>query len=140
MDVKRLLTGSVVGGVVITIVGFPLFTIVFGGFFEAQMIVAARQPPIYWAAIASSLVYGALITLVIGWAGARTAVEGLKLGALVGALVWLGADLILYGIYEYATLTGALADAILSAVPFGAAGAAVSAVTTKGGKPGVTAA
>jgi hypothetical protein len=128
MDAKRLAIGSLVGAVVMTVLGFTLFELVFAWFFEARMLVTFRDAPIWWAAIASGVVHGALLTLVVGWAGAQSAVEGLKVGAVVGFLLWLGADLILYGVYEYATLAAVLADAVISAVPYGAAGGAIAAV------------
>jgi hypothetical protein len=141
MDAKRLLTGTVVGGIVITVLGFLLYEVILAGFFDAQMMVATRAAPIWWAAIASALVHGALVTLVLGWAGAGSAAAGLKTGALLGVLVWLGADLILYGVFEFSTLTGALADAALSALVWGAAGAGVGALAGKeGAKAGAPAA
>lgn len=60
--------------------------------------------------------------------------RGLKIGALVGLLVWLGADLVLYGLFEFTTLIGVLADSASAIVQYGVAGAAIGAVAGMGAK------
>jgi hypothetical protein len=69
--------------------------------------------------------------LAIGWSGDGSVAAATKTGALVGLLMWLGADLVLYAVFEHASLTGALADAVLSSVPAAAAGAAIGLATGK---------
>jgi hypothetical protein len=132
MDAKRLLTGAVVGGVVMAGLGFLMFEVIFAGFFDGQMIVMPREAPIVWAIIVSSLTHGLLLTLAIGWADAGSVGGGGRIGALVGFLVWFGADTIIYGVFEYATLAAMLADSALSTLVYGVAGAAIGAVAGKG--------
>lgn len=131
MDSKRLLVGTLVGAVMISIVGFLLYEVIFAGFFEGQMVVGQREAPIIWAAILSALAHGLLLTMVIGWAGDASMMGGLKTGAIVGLLLWLGADMILFGVFEFATLTASLADTVLATVQYGLAGAAIGAVAAK---------
>jgi len=132
MDSKRLLIGSVVGGVMLSIMGLLIYELVLGSFFETRMMVAERASPVIWAAVVSALAHGLLLTLVIGWAGDSSIMGGLKTAALVGFLIWLGADMILFGLMEYTTLGGALMDSVGAIVQYGLAGAAIGAVS--GGK------
>jgi len=135
MDSKRLLVGTLVGAVVITGGGFLIFEVILGSYFEPRMIVVPREAPIVWAALLSGLSQGLLLTLVLGWAGDTSVVGGLKTAALVGFLIWFGADMILYGLFEYAMLSGALGDAVGAILQYGLAGAAIGAVSRQKAQP-----
>ena len=134
MDSKRLLTGTLVGVVVMSVMGFLLYEVLFASFMEAQMAITPLETPIWWAAILSAVAHGLLITLAIGWTGDASAVGGLKTGAIIGFLVWFGADMILYAILGsgFATLAGGLADSVLATVQYGVVGAAIGAVLGRG--------
>lgn len=131
MDSKRLLTGTIVGGVLVAAMGFLIYEVILAGFFEGQTMVTPRDAPIWWATIVSALAHGLLLTLVIGWAGGSSAMDGLKTGAVLGLLLWFGADMILYALMEYSTLAGAIGDSIGAAVQYGVAGAAVGMAAGK---------
>lgn len=51
------------------------------------------QEMIWWAMIASSLLTGLLLTMVLKWAGAKAILDGLKTGAVFGVLLASGMDL-----------------------------------------------
>jgi hypothetical protein len=72
---------------------------------------------IWWALILSNLVYALLVTLAFKWAGAKGIVNGLKLGALIGALYGLSVDL---GILSMSTMinniSGVLVDTLAYAL------------------------
>lgn len=119
------------GAAVIAAMGFLLYEVLFASFFEGQMAVATREAPIWWAVVLSALSHGLLVALVIGWAGDASLMGGLKAGAIVGFLVWFGGDMILFAVYEFATLPGALMDSVLATVQYGLAGAAIGAVTAR---------
>ena len=135
MDTKRLLTGTVVGGVVAFAMGFLLWGLLLASFFEGQMASAGllREAPILWAAVVGTLSIAMLVTLAIGWTGGASMMDGLKTGALVGFLFWLGGDLIIYANFNFSTLTGALADPVVELIRWGIAGAAIGAVSGGGG-------
>ncbi len=59
MDSKRLLTGTLVGGVVMAVMGFLLYEVLFASFMEAQMAITPLETPIWWAAILSAVAHGA---------------------------------------------------------------------------------
>lgn len=133
MDAKRLLIGSVVGAILISVMGMLCYEVIFGGFFEGQMMVTAKESPTIWAAVVSALAHGLLVTLAIVWSSSASLADGFKTGAIVGLLVWLGADLILYALMEYSTLNGVLADAGLAIFQYGVAGAGIEAALRMGG-------
>jgi hypothetical protein len=133
MDAKRLVSGTVVGGIGITVFGVLLYSVLFADWFATQTMVAPKDTPVIWAAVVSALTHGALLTLVLGWAGSTSWVAGLKTGALVGVLLWFGVDMILFALSQYTTLPGAFADAGLAIVQYGISGAAVGAVLGMGG-------
>jgi hypothetical protein len=60
-------------------------------------------------------------------------VDGLKIGAVVGALLWGTADFIIFGVTNIDTLTGAVADTILEGVRGGITGGVIAAVLSKVG-------
>ena len=135
MDTKRLLTGTVVGGVVAFVTAYLLWGLLLASFFEGQMASAGltREAPVLWADALGTLSIALLVTLAIGWTGGSSMMDGLKTGALVGFLFWLGADLIFYANFNFSTLTGALADSVVELIHWGIAGAAIGAVSGGGG-------
>ncbi len=135
MDTKRLIIGTVVGGIALYILGYVIFELAFADFFAANAGSATgvwKDPQVMWAIAVGTLSYAALITLAIGTrAGSTTIVEGLKVGAIVGFLMWFGADLIIYGIWNVWNLTAAIVDSLLELIRGGIGGAVIAAVLGK---------
>ena len=91
-----------------------------------------RDPPLQWALAVGNLSHAALLTLAVGSrVRSSTIAEGFRIGAIVGFLVWLGVDFILYGVQNVSNLTATVVDALLGIVPAGIAGAVVAAVLGK---------
>lgn len=136
MDPKRLVTGGVVGGVVMFAIGYLFWTVLFAGFFDAHAgsaVGAARDAPIWWAAVLGTVLLATLLTLALDWSGASSIADGFKTGAIVGLLVWGGVDLIFYGYFNLNDLVGALADPALEVIRFGVTGALLTAMFARGG-------
>ena len=135
MDIKRLIIGTVVGGIALYILGYVMFDLAFADFFAANAGSATgvwKDPQVMWAIAVGTLSYAALITLAIGTrAGSATIVEGLKIGAIVGGLMWFGADMIIYGVWNAANLTAAIADSLLELIRAGISGAVIAVVLAK---------
>ena len=68
---------------------------------------------------------GALLVLILGWAGATSPAAGFKIGAVLGLLSGFGVSLTQYGVMNISNLTGAIVDPFVQAVLFGVAGAVV---------------
>ena len=135
MDIKRLIIGTVVGGIALYILGDVIWQRAFTGFFAANAGSATgvvKDPLVIWAIAIGTLSYAALLTLAIGTrAGSATIVEGLKIGAIVGFLMWFGVDFIHYGIVNLSNLTSAIADSLLEGIRAGISGAVIALVLGK---------
>jgi hypothetical protein len=57
----------------------------------------------------------------------------LKVGAVVGLLLWGTVDFVFYGYFNLNTLTGVIADIVLEGVRGGIAGAVIAGVLAKVG-------
>ena len=135
MDTSRLVRGTVVGGIVVFVAGYLIFDLAFGAFYAANTGTATgvdRDAQLLWAVAVGSLAYAALITLGIGSrSGSSGVADGLKVGAVVGFLLWCTVDFTLYGVSNVSNLTRTVVDPLLELVRGGIAGGAIAAVAGK---------
>ncbi len=135
MNIKRVSIGSLVGVVTLYIAGFLIFQTVFAEFYAANAGSAtgvARESPIIWAGVLGDLSYAVLIVLAIETRGADVSlVDGMKVGAIVGFLLWFTVNFTLYGLQNVNNLTLTITDPILEFVRGGIGGAAIAAVRAK---------
>ena len=132
MDAKRLVVGTLVGGVVLYAVGYVIFTRAFADFYAANAGSATgvdRGGELFWAVALANLAYAALVTFAIGnRVGSLSIGEGAKIGAIVGFLLWFTADFVFYGTTNIANLTRTVVDPLLEIVHGGIGGAVIAAV------------
>lgn len=137
MNIKRLSIGSVVGAITLYLLGMLIWVILFADFFDANSGSAVgvdRDTPIIWALIIGSLFYAVLLTLALeSRSTSNSLVDGLMIGAVVGALLWGTADFVIYGITNLNNLTATIADILLEGVRGGLAGGVVAVVLSKVG-------
>lgn len=132
MTAKQLVTGTVVGAAAMTASGYALFGLILGDFFSSalrsdSMTTVSRDSPLVWAVALGALSYGALLTLAIMQRFKVPSIgDGAKVGGVLGLLVWLTADLMLYGISNVLTLTAALVAPVIELVPSAVSGAAIA--------------
>ncbi len=135
MDIKRFIIGTVVGAITLYVLGYLIFDLALAEFYAANAGSATglvKDPQVIWAVALGTLSYAALLTLAIGtWAGSTTIVEGLKIGAIVGFLMWFSVDFILYGIENVSNLTATLVDPLLELIRAGISGGVIAAVLGK---------
>jgi hypothetical protein len=128
MTTQRIALGTVVGGLVLTFLGYLVYGIIFADFFAANAGSASgvtREPFNFVALVIGQLAWGALLTLILGWRSVSSVGEGVKVGALAGLLFFLGIDLTLFATTNIQNLMASLVDAILAAVLFAVTGAAI---------------
>jgi len=136
MNIKRMGIGTVVGAITLYLLGMLIWQVLFADFFDANSGSAVgvdRETPILWAVIVGTLAYAKLLTFALESQSGKTLVDGLKVGAMVGALLWCTADFILFGFTNLSTLTGAIADTVLEGVRGGIAGGVIAFVLSKVG-------
>ncbi len=135
MDIKRFIIGTVVGAITLYALGYLIWELAFADFFAANAGSATgvvKDPQVIWALALGTLSYAALLTLAIGTrVGSATIVEGLKIGAIVGFLMWFSVDFIHYGIGNVSNLTATIADSLLELIDAGISGAVIAAVLGK---------
>ena len=136
MNIKRMGIGTVVGAITLYLLGMLIWQVLFADFFDANSgsaVGVERETPILWAVIVGTLAYAKLLTFALESQSGKTLVDGLKVGAMVGALLWCTADFILFGFTNLSTLTGAIADTVLEGVRGGIAGGVIAFVLSKVG-------
>ncbi|MEP7226907.1 MAG: hypothetical protein ABI785_06070 [Gemmatimonadales bacterium] len=135
MDTKRIVSGTLVGGITLYVVGYLIWGLIFADFFAANAGSAtgvARDPQLVWAVALGNLALAALVTLAIGSRpGSATIGQGFKIGAIVGFLLWLGVDFIHYGVTNVSNLTATVVDPLLEVIHTGIGGAVIAAVLGK---------
>ena len=135
MDTKRLVIGTLAGGIVMYLVGYLTWGVVFADFFAANTGSATgvdRESNIIWAVVLGTPSLAALVTLGVGsQAGGATIMNGFKVGAIVGFLVWFGVDFIHYGAFNLSNLTATIVDPLLKIVRTGIGGAVIALVLGK---------
>lgn len=139
MDKKRIVIGTVVGGIAMYVLGYLIFELAFGGFYARNVgsaTVVLRETPLQWAVALGSLALAALVTLAIETRpGPLTIGKGFSTAAVVGFLLWFGVDFLRYGATNVPNLTRTLVDPVLEFVRTGAVGAIVAATLTRMRKP-----
>ena len=135
MNINRLVIGSLVGAATVYILGILIFQTAFAEFYAANVGSATgveRESQIIWAGLLGALSYGVALTLAIETrSGSIAALDGLKVGAIVGFLIWFTVDLTFYGIQNVNNLTLSFVDPVLEAVRGGIAGTVIAAVSSQ---------
>ncbi len=129
MDAKRLAIGTVVGGIAMFVVGYLIWDILldyWNGAFDAAGV--AREAQLLWVNALSNVPAAALITLAIERGGSSTIGGGVKIGAIVGFLVWSTADLAFYANTTIFDLTAICVDSLLASVHFAIGGGVIAGV------------
>ena len=129
MDTKRLAIGTVVGGIAMFGATYLIWNIAFDYYVVAiEAAGGAREPQLLWVAALSNVPFAALVTLVIERGGSSTIGGGVKIGAMVGFLVWGGVALVHYADMTIFDLTATILDPLLASVEFGIGGGVIAAV------------
>lgn len=138
MNLKKFISGTLAGGVVYFLLGFIVYAVVFEAFFEANAGSATgvmKTEMAWWPLILGNLAGAALITYVfMHWAQISTFGTGLKGGAIIGFLVALSFDMIMYDTTNIMNLNAAFADIAIATVMWAIVGGVVGAVLGMGGE------
>jgi hypothetical protein len=133
MDAKRLLVGTVVGGIVIMGLGFVVFGLLLQDFMAGYMsetgASAMRNPELIWPIAVGNLAWAALICVALG--NRSGAGAGAATGAIVGLLLWVTADFLLYGLLDLWKPAMLVLDPLASGALSTIAGAVIGFVLSK---------
>ena len=145
MDTKKLLFGTLAGGIAFFFLGYLFYGVLFSGFFEANQgsatgVQREEMQFVWWSLILGNLAFAALLSYVfLKWANIRSFGGGAQAGGVIGLLVGLTWDLTLYATSNMMTLTGALADAAIFTVMGAITGGIVGLVLGMGKEPAAAA-
>lgn len=133
MNAKQWVIGTVVGGLVVFGAGWVLFEMLLGDYYAANAGTATgveKDPQILWAVAVGALAYAALIIYAMRGQAANM-MSGMKVGAIVGFLLWATADITLFGITNLNNLTLTMVDPLVELVRGGITGAVLGALLPK---------
>jgi len=119
---SKIIRAAFLGGIILLVSAAILYGLVFKGFFDTPV---DRVEPLSLYVILGELSFGFLIAFAFKRTGITTAAAGASFASMLGFLFFLSINLIMYGIYDLMALSTHLVDALVAAVRFGVAGAAV---------------
>jgi hypothetical protein len=133
MDGRRFTVDTLVGAAVVLAAGYTMFALpALRGFYRAALSgdaaqLVARDQPLVWAVAVGAMAYGALVALAIrAQEPPVTPLAGLGTGALVGLLLWVTSDFMLFGVSQIGTLGTTVVAPLLEMVPGAMAGWAIA--------------
>ncbi|MFI5185889.1 MAG: hypothetical protein ACHQF0_04145 [Chitinophagales bacterium] len=126
---SKFIVGGIVGGIAYFILGWVIYGMLLKDFFTSNgATMKPNSDMVWWALIVGNLAMGFLLAYVIG-KGSASAGSGAATGFVLGLLITVGYDLIMYATAANAgTLKGIAADIAVSAVLSAIVGAIVGAV------------
>jgi hypothetical protein len=128
LNVKQLLTGTVVGGMAMLALGYLLWDVVLAALFVEW---SEGDETNWWWVAAGTLVMGLVLSLWLWRSGVTGWLDGAKNGASLGFLIWLGVNILFYG-WDGGVLRLHLIDAVIEGIRWGGAGAVVGLVIGRG--------
>lgn len=135
MNAMKFATTTAAGFLVLFLLGFVLYGILLADFFAAQVGSATgvmRDPPMIPAIAVGNVLQAALMTAIFGvWGRTVGAGPGFARGAVFGVLLAGGFGFIMFGTTNMSTLTAVVVDIVVSALVYGAAGAAIGIVLAR---------
>jgi hypothetical protein len=138
MDMK-ILKGTVFGGIANFFLGWLIYGMLLMEFMKSNSNQCAARPDmemIWWAMIASCLIYALFLTLFLKRSGSSTWLDGLKTGALFGCLYAVTVDL---AFHSMTTMFNCIAPILVDAIASTAMAALIGLVIVLSwGKPKTT--
>lgn len=136
MDAKKFALGTVAGGVAYFLLGWLIYGVALAKFFDdnsgSATGVMKETPDFLWLII-GNLAWGALLTWIfLRWAGIKTFGAGAQAGLVLGLLMTLAFDSMMYATSNVMNMTGMLTDVVVGTVMSAVAGGVVGAVLGMG--------
>ena len=128
MKTKEIVAG-VAGGIILFALGGIIYVLLFADFFASAI---DKDPAGFPFIVGGEVVMGILLAWVLSRFGISNVADGAKNGAIFGAIAALGMGLIMYGAYDMYELSQHLADVVVWAVRYGAAGAVIGWLLGRG--------
>jgi hypothetical protein len=131
MTAKSQILATIVGFIVIFLLGWLLYGILLMDFYAANSGAAtnvsrSEDEMVWWALILGNLLQTYFLVFVFSrWAGISTFSGGLKGGLIIGFLIGLAFNLTMFGTTNLMNLTAVIVDPFVSAIMMGITGGVV---------------
>jgi hypothetical protein len=140
MDTKKLLMGTIVGGITYFFLGWIIYGMLLMGMmaeYSNPACMRAEADMIWWAMILGNLGFGALLTYIFIRSGnVNSFGSGAQTGAVVALLAAISMDLMMFATSTLMTNPmGIVIDVIASTIIGAIAGGAIGAVIRRGQQP-----
>jgi hypothetical protein len=131
MTAQKRILASIIGALVLFILGWVMYGMLFAGFFENNAGTASgvmksnEEMSMLWLFV-GNLFQAYLLVYIFGkWANISTFMGGLTNGIILALIMAYGYNMIGYATSNVSNLTAALVDPLIMAVMYGLAGGAI---------------
>lgn len=125
MNSQKFVVGGIVGGILYFLLGYVFYGLMLKSFFDSNGMAVNMDNMVWWAMIVGNVAGGFLLAYIFSKGGVSTASGGAGTGFVVGLLMSLSFDLVMYGIGKGMSLKGIAADVATAAVMTAIIGAVV---------------
>jgi len=133
MNSQKFILGGIVGGILYFLLGYVFYGLLLKSFFDDNGMAVDMEQMVWWAMVAGNIAGGFLLAYILSKAKVSTMAAGAGTGFIVGLLMSLSFDLMMYALGKgLTTTTGIAADVAVSAVITAIVGAVIGALL--GGK------
>ena len=125
---KRVGLAVLTGSVVLFVLGFVIYVVLLGSFYEDHLGSATgvlRDVPIGWAMIVSHVGLASMLAFVLVHADASSAVDGLRVGGAFGLLFGVAVAFDLYAVTNWSVLPVPFIEPLVTATRLALASAAM---------------
>ncbi len=126
---KKVLIGSVVGGIAYFLLGWIIYGILMKDFFTANFSqdgMRAEADMILWAMGIANIASAMLVSLVFSWANINQLLSGARIAGIMGFLISLSIDLSFYSMTTmFKNWTGLIVDVVMGTIMSAIVGAII---------------
>ncbi len=130
MNVKQFSISALAGGVSLFLLGYLIYVVAMPGYYESNAGSATgvmkEDPSTMPIIFLGQLCLASLITLIyLKWAGIKTFGTGLKSGLLIGILLTLSTNLVMFSTTNIMNFQAAIVDSIVWTIAIGITGGVI---------------
>ncbi len=132
MFTKATLLGTLVGGIVMNLLGWVFYEYAAASFFEAHTLTAmdAHMDPVY-ITIGALIIAFAMSNIYKRYTSHYGVGSGFKFGVWIGVLFGFGMGLVMYGTAQWMDITATIVDNLWALLYYGITGASIGWVFSK---------
>ncbi|MBL7700653.1 MAG: hypothetical protein JNM14_00265 [Ferruginibacter sp.] len=137
MDIKKLLIGGITGGVLFFLLGWVIYGMLLMDFMASNPGIAgnvARAEPDYLYLIIGNMALGFMMAYIFIRANVNTIAGGAVMGGIIGLLVAVGYDCMMYATTNVTSKTAMAADVAATTVMTAVVGAVIGMLMGMGKK------